>query len=99
MAKRSTAEKKEAELDVTHPRQQHELLGHAEAEQHLLHLFNSKRFPHALLITGARGIGKATLAYRLARFLLTPQEVGGGLFGDALPPESLRVGPEKEIAE
>jgi DNA polymerase-3 subunit delta' len=36
------------------------------------------------------------LAYRLARFLLSPQEAAGGLFGDALPPESLRVGPEKE---
>lgn len=96
MAKRSTTEKKEVETVVIHPRLQHELLGHSEAEQHLLGLYNAKRLPHALLFTGARGIGKSTLAYRLARFLLTPQEVGGGLFGDALPPESLRVGPDKD---
>lgn len=96
MAKRSAAEKKEEELSVTHPRLQHQLLGHNDVEQHLLQLYNARRFPHSLLVTGARGIGKATFAYRLARFLLTPQEAAGGLFGDALPPESLRVGPEKE---
>lgn len=96
MAKRSAAEKKEEELSITHPRLQHELLGHHDVEQHLLQLYNAKRFPHALLVSGARGIGKATFAYRLARFLLSPQEAAGGLFGDALPPESLRIGPEKE---
>lgn len=96
MAKRSTAEKKEEELSITHPRMQHDLYGHHDTEQHLLDLYNSGRFPHALLVSGARGIGKATFAYRLARFLLTPQEAAGGLFGDALPPETLRVGPEKE---
>jgi DNA polymerase III subunit delta' len=96
MAKRSAVEKKEDEITTPHPRQRDDVLGHASAEQHLLGLFNAGRLPHALLITGARGIGKATLAYRLARFLLCPQETAGGLFGDALPPESLRVGNEKE---
>jgi DNA polymerase-3 subunit delta' len=40
--------------------------------------------PHALLITGPRGIGKATLAYRFARFVLAhgAMEIGGGLLAD-----------------
>lgn len=96
MAKRSTVEKEEEERLIPHPRERDELLGHGEAEQHVLALFNAKKLPHAWLISGEKGIGKATFAYRVARFLLTPQDTAGGLFGDALPPESLRVGPEKE---
>ena len=41
----------------------------------------SNRLPHAWLLSGPRGIGKATLAYRFARFLLKG-EGEGGLFGD-----------------
>src|SRR3546814_7755149 len=37
----------------------------------------------ALPISGPRGVGKATLAYRFARFLLAPDCQGGGLFGGA----------------
>jgi DNA polymerase-3 subunit delta' len=52
------------------PRQTLELFGHAEAERILLDTYRSGRIPHAWLIVGPRGIGKATLAYRLARFVL-----------------------------
>jgi DNA polymerase III subunit delta' len=55
------------------PRAPHEtgvLYGHSEAESALLEAYRSRRFPHAWLITGPAGIGKATLAYRLARFIL-----------------------------
>lgn len=95
MAKRASTEPKQDAIEIPHPRQRYDLVGHETAERHTLSLYNAGRLPHALLITGAKGIGKATLAYRIARFLLTPAEKGG-LFGDALPPESLRVGPEKE---
>ena len=40
--------------------------------------------PHAWLLAGPRGIGKATLAYRFARTVLAGQG-GGGLFGDSEP--------------
>lgn len=53
-----------------HPREQFELFGHAQAERDLLHIFRLGRLPHAILIGGPAGIGKATLAWRLARFLL-----------------------------
>lgn len=46
------------------------LLGHAAAERALLDAYRSGRMHHAWLIEGPEGIGKATLAYRLARFVL-----------------------------
>ena len=52
------------------PRLAQELFGHAEAEQTLLDAYRGGRIPHAWLIGGESGIGKATLAYRLARFVL-----------------------------
>jgi DNA polymerase-3 subunit delta' len=52
------------------PRETTVLFGHAEAERTLLDAYRSARAPHAWLIGGPPGIGKATLAYRLARFVL-----------------------------
>jgi DNA polymerase III subunit delta' len=46
------------------------LFGHSEAERVLLDAYRSGRVPHAWLIGGPPGIGKATLAYRFARFVL-----------------------------
>src|SRR5476649_1996336 len=56
--------------DVLLPRETSALFGHAEAESALLESYQSGRIPHAWLIGGPPGIGKATLAYRLARFVL-----------------------------
>ncbi|MBI3704593.1 MAG: DNA polymerase III subunit delta', partial [Rhizobiales bacterium] len=58
------------ERDTLRPRETLALFGHAEAEQMLLDSYKSGRIPHAWLIGGPPGIGKATLAYRLARFVL-----------------------------
>jgi DNA polymerase-3 subunit delta' len=55
---------------IPHPRETFELFGHADAEQALLEAYRGGRIPHAWLIGGERGIGKATLAYRMARFVL-----------------------------
>jgi DNA polymerase-3 subunit delta' len=55
---------------IPHPRATNELFGHAEAEQTLLEAYRGGRIPHAWLIGGENGIGKATLAYRMARFVL-----------------------------
>ena len=46
------------------------LYGHGEAEGALLDAYRGGRLPHAWLISGPAGIGKATLAYRMARFVL-----------------------------
>jgi DNA polymerase-3 subunit delta' len=53
-----------------HPRRATSLVGHADEEQRLLGACQSGKLHHAWLISGPRGIGKATLAYRLAKFLL-----------------------------
>ena len=67
-----------------HPRETAQIHGQGAAERAFLDVYNSGRLHHGWLLTGPRGVGKATLAWRIARFLLaTPQESGGGLFGDA----------------
>jgi DNA polymerase III subunit delta' len=58
------------DTDPPHPRETTVLFGHAEPEQALLEAYRSGRIPHAWLIGGPNGIGKATLAYRMARFVL-----------------------------
>ncbi|HXE28909.1 MAG TPA: DNA polymerase III subunit delta' [Stellaceae bacterium] len=81
--------------EIPHPRENTALLGHEVAEASLLQAFNSGRLPHAWLITGPRGIGKATLAYRFARFLFAEGAGGGGgLF--AAPATSLAVAPSHQ---
>jgi len=66
-----SARKVEPEIAAVHPRETTGLFGHREAETALLDAYRSGRIPHAWLIGGAVGIGKATLAYRMARFVLT----------------------------
>lgn len=56
--------------NAPHPRETFALFGHAKAEQALLHAFRERRLPHCWIIGGREGIGKATLAWRFARFLL-----------------------------
>ncbi|AXS40671.1 DNA polymerase III subunit delta' [Breoghania sp. L-A4] len=52
------------------PRQQMRLFGHTEAERELLDSYRSPRMHHAWILGGPKGIGKATLAFRFARFVL-----------------------------
>jgi len=76
--------------DAPEPRANPDLAGHAAAERAFLDAWNSGRLAHSWLICGPKGIGKATLAYRIARFVLAGGGAGG-LFGGpdtlALPPE------------
>ena len=53
-----------------HPREHGILVGHTEAETSVLRAWQAGRLPHAFLIGGSEGVGKATLAYRIARFVL-----------------------------
>lgn len=64
--------------EPTPPRENPLLVGHEGAEAALLDAFESGRLPHAWLFSGPRGVGKATLAFRFARFLLAD---GGGVPG------------------
>lgn len=88
--------------DRLHPRENPDLLGQAEAESELLEAWASGRLHHAWLINGPKGIGKATLAYRFARFVLAGgsgpvEDDGPALFGDddmAKIPASMALDPE-----
>ena len=82
-----------------HPRETPRLFGQDAAERAFLAAFNSGRLHHGWLLTGPRGVGKATLAWRIARFLLaTPDHEGGGLFDAPPPPETLGIDPEHPVA-
>ena len=56
------------------PRQTTALFGHAAAEREFLEAFRDERLPHAWIIGGRQGVGKATLAWRVARFLTAHPE-------------------------
>ncbi len=53
------------------PREQTALIGHAIAAAELHEGYAGGRLHHAILITGPKGIGKATLAFRFARYVLS----------------------------
>ena len=81
------------------PRNNPHLVGQEAAEQTLLDSWNADRLVHAWLLTGPRGIGKSTLAYRFARFVLGAGGDDGGLFGGqpALRPDSLALDPSDPV--
>ncbi len=81
--------------EVKLPRATAALFGHDDAEQTLLASYKSGRVPHAWLIGGPPGIGKATLAYRFARFVLTHPDPGAP---DVQSATSLAVDPAHPVA-
>lgn len=83
---------------IPSPRETLYLKGHAEPEARFLEAFHSGKLHHAWLLTGPRGIGKASFAYRVARFLLSGGEAtsGAGLFGTSAG--SLDIDPDHPAA-
>lgn len=68
-----------------HPRETGAFHGHGAAEATFAEAVASGRMHHGWLITGEEGIGKATFAYRLARYMLAQPE--------ALPAGAARLDP------
>ena len=66
----SEAEESDRVEGQPHPRETHALWGQDAALGRISHAIRSGRPPQAWLIAGPPGIGKATLAYRIARYLL-----------------------------
>ena len=60
----------ENELDIL-PKKNSFLQGFAEEEQFLLSAWKNNSLHNSWLISGVEGIGKATFAYKLARFILS----------------------------
>ncbi len=90
-----SARQVEPQFAAIPPRETTALFGHREAETALLNAYRSGRIPHAWLIGGAAGIGKATLAYRMARFVLAYRNP---LASDVQRAETLGVDPCDPVA-
>ena len=84
--------------DAPLPRENAYFVGHEAAEKTFLDAWESGRLAHAWLINGPEGIGKATLAYRMARHLLsrTYSDLRLGLFDEALP-TTLQMNPDHPV--
>ncbi len=85
--------------DVTdeppHPRETTALFGHTAAEAALLAAYRAGRMPHGILIAGPKGIGKATLAFRMARFVLSHPDPSARAVQDAV---SLQIDAASPVA-
>jgi DNA polymerase III subunit delta' len=83
---------------VRHPRHTPDLYGQQAAEQAFLTAYNTGRLHHGWLITGSRGIGKATLAWKIARFLLAqPQGENAPLMSPPAP-QTLDIPADQPIS-
>src|ERR1700722_12528832 len=92
MAKRSAEPNDSDRVEgFAHPRESFALLGQDVALDRAARALRSGRPPSAWLITGAPGIGKATLAYRIARYLLAYGATDAG-------PQDLSVAPDHQAA-
>ncbi|MTI10048.1 DNA polymerase III subunit delta' [Curvivirga aplysinae] len=85
----------ETNVALLSPRDSLSVKGHEANEQLLLDAWNSGKLHHAWLFTGPKGIGKASLGYQFARFILAGGGEGGGLFGDQ--PDSLKISAEHPV--
>jgi DNA polymerase-3 subunit delta' len=81
-----------------HPRDTPRLIGQDAAQMAFVDAFNTGRLHHAWMLTGPRGVGKATLAWQIARFLLaTPEPDDGGMFAPDVP-TTLQIPPDHPVA-
>ena len=85
--------------EIPEPRSNPYLMGHEASEKDYLSAWSSGRLAHAWLICGPRGIGKATLAYRMARFALAQggEDKGADMFGAPPPPTSLTMSADDPV--
>lgn len=77
------------------PRLTDKLFGHAASEATLLAAYRGGRVPHAFMLIGPNGIGKATLAYRAARFILAHPDPAAPAVQTAT---SLAIDPQHPVA-
>ena len=94
-AESEEAPERDAFAGAPHPRHARRFVGHAAAEAEMLASYRSGRLAHAWLIGGPEGVGKATLAWRFARFLLANPDPAARSVLDA---RDLGVDPDQPAA-
>ncbi len=62
------------------PRANRQLIGHKEAKDLFLKALHSGKVAHAWILSGPTGIGKATFAYHMARYVLSNRQDGNTEF-------------------
>ena len=77
------------------PKNNSYLLGQEKAEQILLEGWRNNSLHNSWLISGIEGIGKATLAYRFAKFLLAADERAIYQFGDKRKQSGVQTGGQQ----
>ncbi|HKN29533.1 MAG TPA: DNA polymerase III subunit delta' [Roseiarcus sp.] len=85
----------DALADAPHPRHARTLVGHKAAEAEMLGAYREGRLAHAWLIGGPRGVGKATLAWRFARFVLANPDPNAAAVREA---KDLAADPKRQAA-
>lgn len=80
---------------VPEPSENSSLFGHADAKQMLAQALGAGKLPHALIFAGPQGIGKATLAFHLANFLLGRPAATAG---DTIPKPDAQSSVFRQIA-
>ncbi|WP_050523296.1 DNA polymerase III subunit delta' [Pseudorhodobacter wandonensis] len=80
-----------------HPRETTTLIGRHKAEAAFLDAYRAGKLHHGWMITGPLGLGKATLAWKIARFLLATPEDDGGMFAPE-PPETLDIPADHPVS-
>ncbi|MFZ4541436.1 MAG: DNA polymerase III subunit delta' [Rickettsiales bacterium] len=102
---------KTTDIEIPHPRENPRLIGHDVAAQRFIEEFEQGKPHHAYLISGVKGIGKATVAYHFARYILShgaqtakqEEAPSMSLFGEAEPTpkatetQSLHMDPESSL--
>lgn len=88
MARRGSSNGDPNPVDRTHPRLTFDLVGQGEALTRAARAIRTGRPPQAWLICGPPGLGKATFAYRIARYLLAYGATGDGPADLAVPPDA-----------
>jgi len=61
-------------IEITKPSAQLKLFGFENYFNFFDKLYNSKKLPNSILLSGPKGIGKSTFAYHLANYLLSKNE-------------------------
>ena len=96
MAEATAPPEPDAVDGAPHPRNTLSLIGQDAAQAEMLDAFTRGQMHHAWLLTGPRGVGKATLAWTIARFLIAQPPPGGMFAGD--PPTTLALPPDHPVA-